>query len=146
MIRGNFESSISYLLQNGYQQWRIWMSYISDLVQDPFNLFVNTLRSRQDGRHSADDIFKWIFLNESVWISINFSLEFVPKGQINHIPALVQIMACRRPGDKPLSEPMMASLLTHIYVTRPQWVNATGLSLPWDKPLTWPFFITDISC
>ena len=25
--------------------------------------------------------------------------------------------------DKPLSEPMMVSLLTHICVTRPQWVN-----------------------
>ena len=32
-------------------------------------------------------------------------------------------MAWRRPGDKPLSEPMMVSLLTHICVTRPQWVN-----------------------
>ena len=31
--------------------------------------------------------FSW---NESVWISINISLKFVPKGQINHIPALVQ--------------------------------------------------------
>ena len=36
---------------------------------------------------------------------------------------LVQIMAWRRSGDKPLSEPMMVSLLTHICVTRPQWVN-----------------------
>ena len=32
-------------------------------------------------------------------------------------------MAWRRRGDKPLSEPMMVSLLTHICVTRPQWVN-----------------------
>ena len=32
-------------------------------------------------------------------------------------------MAWRRPGDKPLSEAMMASLLKHICVTRPQWVN-----------------------
>ena len=36
---------------------------------------------------------------------------------------LGQIMAWRRPGDKPLSEPMMVSLLTHICVTWPQWVN-----------------------
>ena len=36
-------------------------------------------------------------------------------------PALVQIMAWRRPGDKPLSEPMMLSLLTHICVTRPHF-------------------------
>ena len=32
-------------------------------------------------------------------------------------------MASRRPGDKPLSEPMMVSLLAHICMTRPQWVN-----------------------
>ena len=48
-----------------------------------------------------------IFLNETFIISINISLKFVPKGLINNIPALVQIMAWRRPGDKPLSEPIM---------------------------------------
>ena len=32
-------------------------------------------------------------------------------------------MAWRRPGDKSLSEPMVVSLLTHICVTRPQWVK-----------------------
>ena len=51
------------------------------------------------------------------------SLKFVPKGPINNIPALVQIMAWRRPGDKPLSEPMMVRLPTHKFVTRPQLVN-----------------------
>ena len=76
----------------------------------------NTLRPRQKGRHFADDIVKCIFLNENVWISINISLRFVPRGPIDNIPALVQIMAWRRPGDKPLSEPMMASLMTHIYI------------------------------
>ena len=67
----------------------------------------NTLRPRQDGRHFPDDIFKCIFLNENIWISKNGSMKFVPKGRINNIPALVQIMAWRRSGDKPLSEPMM---------------------------------------
>ena len=33
------------------------------------------------------------------------SLKFAPKGPIDNIPALVQILACRWPGDKPLSEP-----------------------------------------
>ena len=80
----------------------------------------NTLRPRPNRRHFADDIFKCIFLNKNVWISINISLKFVPKGPIDHIPSLVQIMAWCRPGDKPLSEPMMISLLTHICVTRPQ--------------------------
>ena len=83
----------------------------------------NTLRPRQNGRHFPDDIFKWIFLNENVWISINISPKFVPRGPINTIPTLVQVMAWRRPGDKPLSEPMMVYLLTHICVARPQWVN-----------------------
>ena len=86
---------------------------------------VNTLRPRRNEQHFADDIFKRIFFNENVWISIEISLRFVPRGPINNIPALVQIMAWRRPGDKPLSEPMMGSLLTHICVTRPQWVNVT---------------------
>ena len=84
---------------------------------------LNTLRPRQNGRHFADDIFKGIFFNENVWILIKFSLKFVPKGPINNIPSLVQIMAWRRPGNKPLSEPRMESLLTHIWITRPQWVN-----------------------
>ena len=87
---------------------------------------LNTLRPRQNGRHFADDIFKCIFLNENVRISIKISLKFVLKDPINNIPALVQIIAWCRPGDKPLSEPMMVSLLTHICVTRPQRVNILG--------------------
>ena len=84
---------------------------------------LNTLRPRQNGCRFADDIFKCIFLNENEWISPRISLKFVPEVRINNIPALVQIMAWRRAGDKPLSEPMMVSLLTHICVTRPQWVK-----------------------
>ena len=34
-------------------------------------------------------------MNEVIWISIKISLKFAPKGQINDIPALVQIMAWR---------------------------------------------------
>ena len=46
-------------------------------------------------------------MNENAWISIKISLKYVSKGPINNIPALVQIMACHQPGNKPLSEPMM---------------------------------------
>ena len=84
---------------------------------------IDKLRPRQDSRHFPDDIFKWIFLDENVWISINISLKFILNGSIDNIPALYQTMAWRRSGDKPLSEPMMVSLLTHICVTQPQWVN-----------------------
>ena len=77
----------------------------------------------QNGRHFADDIFRCIFVNEKFCILIWISLKFVPKGPIDNIPALDQIMAWRRPGDKPLSEPMLFRLLTHVCVTRPQWVK-----------------------
>ena len=70
---------------------------------------VNTLGSRKNGSHFADDIFKCIFVNENVWIPIKISPKFVPKDPIDNIPALVQIMAWRCAGDKPLSEPMMVS-------------------------------------
>ena len=79
---------------------------------NPLKLVI-TLRLRQNGRHFADDIFKYIFLNENVKISINISSKFVPKGQINNIAALVQMIAWQRPVDKPLSEPMMFSLLSY---------------------------------
>ena len=84
---------------------------------------INTLRPGQNGRHFADAIFKCIFLNENVWTPIKISLKFVPKGPINNIPALVQIMAWRQLGDKPLSQPVMVRLPTHICVTRSQWVK-----------------------
>ena len=97
----------------------------SSLVQ-----MLSTLKPRRNGQHFAGDTFKRIFFNENVWISIKISLTFVPKGPIHNIPALVQIMAWRRPGDKPLSEPMMDSLSTHICVTRPQWDNRQLPELP----------------
>ena len=74
-------------------------------LQCIFPFGVNTLRPRQK---FTDNIFKCIFLNENVWISLKISLRFVPKLPINNIPALVPIMARRRAGNKPLSEPMMA--------------------------------------
>ena len=63
---------------------------------------------------------------KNVCISITISLTFVRKGSINNIPALVQMMAWRQLGDKPLSEPMLDSLPTHIRVIRPQWVKYLG--------------------
>ena len=108
--------------------------------------YINTLRPRQTGRHFADDIFKCIFVNEDVWIPIKNSLKFVSMCPINNILALVQIMAWRREGDKPLSEPMLVSLPTHIWVTRPQWVKATlkiGL-ISMVSNLIWKYVIKSI--
>ena len=105
----------------------------------PINSAHNTLRPRQNGRRFPDDTFISIFLKENVRVSIKISLKFVPKGPINNIQALVQIMAWRRSGDKPLSEPMMVSLLTHICVTRPQWDK--GLNRLWKACISRPFFL-----
>ena len=96
---------------------------------------LNTLRLRQNGHHFPDDIFKCIFLNENVWNSLKTSLKFVPRVPINNIPALDQIMAWRRLGDKPSSEPMMVCLLTQMCVTRPQWVK--WLLDEWQKNQHW---------
>ena len=93
------------------------------LTDGPKLTMFNTLRPRQNGRLFADDTFKRIFLNDNIRISIEISLKFVPKGLIKNIPAMVLIMAWRRRGDKPLSEPMMVRSLTRICVIRPQWVN-----------------------
>ena len=134
-------NDIIYLSQHWFRQWLVaystpihylnqfclldWSDYSSVGYLAQLITLINRLRPRQNGHHFPDDIFKWIFLNENVSISMDISLKFVSNGPINNIPSLVQIMAWRRPGDKPLSEPMMVSSPTHICVTicvtQPQW-------------------------
>ena len=65
------------------------------------------------GRDKTAAILRTTFSN-TVWISLQTSLKFVPKVRINNIPALIQITAWRRPSGKPLSKPMMVSLLTQM--------------------------------
>ena len=74
-------------------------------------IVINTWRLRQDGRHFADG---WHF-------QMHFSFKYIPWALIDHKPSLVQIMGCRRTGNKPLCELIMSwhSLLTHIWVTWP---------------------------
>ena len=77
-----------------------------------FPFIFNTVSPRQmAGHHFADDTFKRILLNENVKTLLKTSLNCVTRGPINNIPCLF--------GAKPLSEPMMVSLLTYICVTRP---------------------------
>ena len=49
------------------------------------------------------------FVNEKFYILIKIPLKFVPKCPIDNNPALVQIMAWCRKGDKPLSAPMLTT-------------------------------------
>ena len=78
------------------------------------------------GKGKMDAILQMTFSNAFPWMKIyeffllKTSQDFVPWIRINNIPVLVQIMAWHWPGAKPLSEPMMVSLLTHICVTRAQ--------------------------
>ena len=51
-------------------------------------------------------------MNEKFFILIRISLKFVPEGPIDNKAALVQGMAWRQTGDKPLPEPV----LTHFTV------------------------------
>ena len=70
--------------------------------------------------------FSWMKILE-FWLIFHWNLFLrVPLTRFTdtNIPALVQVMAWRHPGDKPLSEPMLISLPTHICVTQPQWVKS----------------------
>ena len=51
-------------------------AYVQGNVTNSFHFFHIITHP---GRHFADDIFKCIFLNEKVCISLKISLKFVPK-------------------------------------------------------------------
>ena len=78
--------------------------------------WVNTMRPRQNGCHFAD-IFSCIFFNE-IYISINVLLKFDHKTHNNNIAELVHTMAWQA-----ITWTNGVYWLTHIWVTRPQWVN-----------------------
>ena len=93
-----------------HMERQIWMVQLQQNKAKPNHVHIvwyTTLRLRQNGRQFADDTFKCIFLNGNVRISIKIPLKFVRKGPINNIPKLVQIVAWRWPGDKPLFELML---------------------------------------
>ena len=45
------------------------------------------LHGQNAGRHFADDVFKYIFMNEKFSILLRISLKFVPNGPIDNNPA-----------------------------------------------------------
>ena len=50
--------------------------------------WINSLRPRQNCRHFADDIFKFVSMNQHAWISLKISLMSIAKFRFNNIPAL----------------------------------------------------------
>ena len=90
---------------NGLSFVWCWSKCINTLRRDIMAAILQT---------TVSNAFSWMKMCK---ISIKIYLKFVPGGPINNIPALVQIMAKLRPGYKPLSEPMVIRLLTHICFT-----------------------------
>ena len=78
----------------------------------------------------ADDIFKCIFLNENDRIPIQIPLQFVPGTWFDNTPALVQVIAWRRTGDKPLPEPMMTWFIDAYMRHKGEWVNVSVSPVP----------------
>ena len=80
--------------------WNISSSYLEDCV-------CNILGTNQVGHHVAD-ILKWNFLSE-----IFFILRLASKSWIGHKPALIQVMAWRLTGDRPLPNPKKTQFSYH---------------------------------
>ena len=73
--------------------YQLQVKHSSYVRADTAVLVINTLRPRWSRCHFADDSFRYIFLNENIWIFTKISLKFIAKSPINDIPALVQVMA-----------------------------------------------------
>ena len=122
--------------ENCYQEWIVqyWVHGACSVCEDDpadnkgtcglpthrtaFNIEAETIWTPFRRRHFHVHFRQW-----KLWYFDWIFTEICSQGPIDNNPALVQIMAWRRSGDKPLSEPMMVTLPTHICVARPQWVN-----------------------
>ena len=103
------------------------MRYICKSIYIP-NGKINILRTRQDGRHFAFGILKYIFLNEDFWISNKSSSKYVPWGPTGNMSTLVQIMVWCRTGDKPLSDPIMTQF-ADAYMHHPTSMSSQNLNI-----------------
>ena len=66
--------------------------YSTSIVHRELDIYLD-IEAEKNGSHFPDDIFKCIFLNENMWISVKISPKFVPEGPINNILALDEVMA-----------------------------------------------------
>ena len=83
---------------------------ITCLKLPPYHFENNDLKhwGRDKMATTFANTFKYKFVNGIGLISLKISLKFVPKGPVNNIPAVAEIMAWCRSCAKPLSEPIMA--------------------------------------
>ena len=88
---------------------------------------LHTMRPRQNGRHFPDYLFKCIFLNDRLWISIKIPLKLVSKGPVNNIPGFGSdngLVPTRRQAIIWTND-----ILTQICVTRPKGVNLAQIPI-----------------
>ena len=71
----------------------------------------------QNGGRFADDVFRWIFMNEKFCILIKISLKFVPKGSIDNIPALWQWLGANQATSHYLDHWVMIFFYWRIYAS-----------------------------
>ena len=107
---------------------------------------INSSSPGQNRHHFIEGMLKCIFLNKNIWISNKIWLECIPWGLIHSVSALVQMMAWRHPGEKPLSEPMLTQFTDayrfksqDIYAALgkdeliPAWMSSHRPSKTWDE-------------
>ena len=82
---------VLYLYPYKTPKWSI--RYMFCRTRNMIKGYIKIMKLRQNGCHFADDIFKWIFLNENLWYSNEISLKYVPWGPFNNKLTLFQIKA-----------------------------------------------------
>ena len=104
--------------------------FIFSMLIPPDEVFNSSLHE-QNGCHFPDDIFRCIFANEKLCISIQISLKFIPKGTIDNKSALVQVMAWHPTGDNALPEPMLTQFIdTYMWHQEEMsWYKLWGLAI-----------------
>ena len=125
--------------------YKNYISYIiSFLKNDVMGKLTHWDQDKMDAisQTTFSSAFSWMKMFE---LPIKIAQKVIPKGIINNIPSLVQKMAWRRPGDKPLSEPMMVRLPTDICVTRPQWVKVLNDTKMYAKPICCWRYLTSMA-
>ena len=90
--------------------------YDEQAVARLFECLTDTLGLKQNGSHSADNEFKYIFLNEILRSLIQIPLRFNSKGPINTTSSLAQVMTWHHIVAEPYFSQWWPNLLTYIYI------------------------------
>ena len=104
-----YSSPVKWLVFCELRLWSVFDPCFNPVSVEYDVVDLNTLRPRQNGCLFADDVYKYILLNENVWISIKISVKFAPKDplgldKLNNIGSGNGLVPS---GNKPLPEPML---------------------------------------